>query len=94
MTQETVTVAVETEESSDELEVPVRVVELLSEKGDTTTDVVGDLVMLGIAQQAHGIVHHAQGNVDDDLAEAEQLTMELFEERFGQSYADVTGHDH
>jgi hypothetical protein len=94
MTLETVTVAVETEESSDELEVPVRVVELLSEKGDTTTDVVGDLVMLGIAQQAHGIVHHAQGNVDDDLAEAEQLTMELFEERFGQSYADVTGHDH
>jgi hypothetical protein len=94
MTQETVTVAVETEESSDELEVPMKVVELLSEDGDTTTDVIGDLVMLSVAQQAHGIVHHAQGTVDDDIAEAEQLTMELFEERFGRSYAEVTGHDH
>ena len=94
MTRETTTVRIETDDSSDELEVPVRVLELLSEEGDEPAGVVGDLVMLGVAQQAHGIVHHAQGEVDDDLEAAEKRTMELFEERFGQSYAEVTGHNH
>ena len=94
MTRETTTVRIETDDSSDELEVPARVLELLSEEGDEPAGVVGDLVMLGVAQQAHGIVHHAQGEVDDDLQAAEQRTMELFEERFGQSYAEVTGHNH
>ena len=94
MTRETTTVRIETDDSSDELEVPVRVLELLSEEGDEPAGVVGDLVMLGVAQQAHGIVHHAQGEVDDDLQAAEKRTMELFEERFGQSYAEVTGHNH
>jgi len=50
--------------------------------------------MLGLAQQAHGIVHHSQGEVDDDLQATEELTMELFEKRFGQTYAEVTGHSH
>ena len=94
MTRETTTVRIETDDSSDELEVPVRVLELLSEEGEEPAGVVGDLVMLGVAQQAHGIVHHAQGEVDDDLQAAEKRTMELFEERFGQSYAEVTGHNH
>ena len=94
MTRETTTVRIETDDSSDELEVPVRVLELLSEEGEEPASVVGDLVMLGVAQQAHGIVHHAQGEVDDDLQAAEKRTMELFEERFGQSYAEVTGHNH
>jgi len=94
MAQETVSVHIETDESSDELEVPVAVAEMLSEEGDDVTTVVGDLVMLGLAQQAHGIVHHTEGEVGEDLAAAEALTMELFEERFGQSYAEVTGHNH
>lgn len=94
MGQETVTVRLETEESSDELTVPIGVVEMLSEEGDTVPTVVGDLAMLGLAQQAHGVVHHAEGEVGEDLAEAEQLTMDLFEQRFGRTYAEVTGHGH
>jgi hypothetical protein len=58
------------------------------------TTVVGDLAMLGFVQQAHGIVHHSQGEVGEDLQAAEELAMDLFEERFGQSYAEVTGHSH
>jgi hypothetical protein len=94
MAQETVTVRLEAGDASDELDVPQTVVELLSEDGDDVTDVIGDLAMLGLAQQAHGIVHHSQGEVGDEIAEAEELTMDLFEERFGQSYAEMTGHDH
>jgi len=94
MGQDTVTVRLETDESSDELAVPIDIVEMLSEQGDTVPTVIGDLAMLGLAQQAHGVVHHTEGEVGEELAEAEQLTMELFEERFGQTYAEVTGHGH
>jgi len=94
MADDTITVTLESEDGSDELEVPQTIVDLLSEERDDTTTVVGDLAMLGIAQQAHGIVHHGQGEVDDELEAAEELTMDLFEERFGQTYGEVTGHSH
>ena len=94
MADDTVTVHIETDSETDELEVPVALVELLSEEGESVTGVVGDLAMLGLAQQAHGIVHHSQGDVDEDIVAAEEQTMRLFEERFGQSYAEVTGHSH
>jgi hypothetical protein len=94
MTDDTITVTLDAEDGNDELEVPRAIVDLLSEEADDTTTVVGDLAMLGIAQQAHGIVHHGHGEVDDDLEAAEELTMDLFEERFGQTYGEVTGHSH
>lgn len=94
MSQDTVTVTLETEGERDELEVPTAIIDLLTEEEESVPIVVGDLAMLGIAQQAHGIVHHSQAEISEELEEAEALTMELFEERFGKSYAEVTGHGH
>jgi hypothetical protein len=94
MSDETVTVTLTTDRNSDEIDVPVVIADLLAEDGESVTTVAGDLAMLGFAQQAHGIVHHSQGDVGEDLEAAEQLTLDLFEERFGQSYAEVTGHSH
>ncbi|MEF8886936.1 MAG: hypothetical protein V5A30_03945 [Haloarculaceae archaeon] len=91
---DTTTVRLEAADESDELTVPTALVEMLGEDGEDLTDVVGDMAMLALAQQAHGIVHHSHGEVDPELEEAEQVTMDLFEERFGQSYAEMTGHDH
>ncbi|MFT4923349.1 MAG: hypothetical protein ACI8XM_002575 [Haloarculaceae archaeon] len=94
MTDETVTVRLETDDTSDTLEVPVALIEMLAEADDSVSSVVGDLAMLGLAQQAHGVVHHSQGDVGDDVEAAEALTMDLFEERFGQTYGEMTGHSH
>ncbi|MEF8781728.1 MAG: hypothetical protein V5A39_02170 [Haloarculaceae archaeon] len=94
MASETVTVTLESGDATDELEVPATLVDLLSEGEETATTVVGDLAMLGLAQQAHGIVHHSQGDVGEDIEAAEELTLDLFEERFGQTYGEVTGHSH
>jgi hypothetical protein len=95
MTSETVTVRLETDDDgSDAIEVPRAIIEMLGEAGEDTTTVVGDLAMLGIAQQAHALVHHSHGDTDAELEDAEELAMELFEERFGQSYGEVTGHSH
>jgi hypothetical protein len=95
MASDTVTVRLETDDDgSDAIEVPRAVVEMLGEADEDTTTVVGDLAMLGIAQQAHALVHHSHGETDAALEEAEELAMDLFEERFGQTYGEVTGHSH
>jgi hypothetical protein len=91
---ETVTVHLETDETSDELTVPVALIELLREGDEATPEVVGDIAMLGFAQQAHGAVHHGHGETSERVQDAEALAMDLFEERFGQSFAEMTGHDH
>lgn len=94
MGDETVTVRIETDAETDELEVPTDLVDALSEQGEDAANVVGDLALLGLAQQAHGIVHHSPDDAGDDLEAAEALTMDLFEERFGQTFAEMTGHGH
>jgi hypothetical protein len=94
MAQETVTVTIETDDENDKLTVPTELVEVLGEEGDGAANVVADLAMLGLAQQSHGIVHHSPEDVSENLEDAEELTMALFEERFGQSYAEMTGHGH
>jgi len=94
MSTETVTVSLETADARDEIDVPTALIDLLAEGDESVPAVVGDIAMLGIAQQAHGAVHHGHGEVDDEVAAAESLAMDRFEERFGQSFAEMTGHDH
>ncbi|MHB9286165.1 hypothetical protein ACKVMT_03895 [Halobacteriales archaeon Cl-PHB] len=94
MASDTVTVTLEAGDDSDELEVPTALLDMLGEGGDSTPQIVGDIAMLGLAQQAHGVVHHGHGETSPELEAAEEKTMDLFEERFGQSYGEVTGHSH
>jgi hypothetical protein len=94
MADDTVTVQLEAGDDSDELEVSETLVEMLREGDEGVPDVVADLAMLGLAQQAHGAIHHSHGEVNDELKQAEEVTMDLFEDRFGETYAEMTGHDH
>jgi len=94
MTDETVTVTLSTEDASEDIEVATALIDALNEGEETAPAVVADIAMLGLAQQAHGAVHHGHGEPDEALQEAEAVTMELFEERFGQTYGEMTGHSH
>lgn len=95
MANETVTVTVEADdESVDEFEVPAALLDLLSEGEEPAATVVSDMAMISLAQRIHGAVHHAQGEPDDEMQAIEEQTMELFEERFGATFAELTGHDH
>jgi len=95
MATDTVTLTIEGEESSDELTVPSALLDILREKPDETDpQVVGDIAMFGLAQRIHGAVAHGQGEPDDEIVELEEQTLDLFEERFGASLAELTGHDH
>ena len=81
------------EQDQDTLTVPARLVDAVAEEGQTAPEVVGDVAMLSLANRVHHIVHHHDGD-DADLAAVEETTMELFEERFGVSFAEATGHSH
>ncbi|QLH83948.1 DUF7545 family protein [Halosimplex pelagicum] len=92
---ETVTLTLESDDDTDELEVPTALVEMLAESEDESPpEVVGDIAMFGLAQRIHSAAHHSEGEPSDEIAETEERTLELFEERFGRSFAELTGHSH
>jgi hypothetical protein len=91
---ETVTLTLETDDATDELEVPSALIDMLAEGDESPPEVVGDIAMFGLAQRIHSATHHSEGEVSDEVAEAEKLTLDLFEKRFGSSFAELTGHSH
>ncbi|WP_049982552.1 hypothetical protein [Halorubrum sp. BV1] len=80
--------------NEESFELPTGLVDVLSEQGEESTRVVSDVVVQAMAQQAHVIVHHSEGEVPEDIAEMEETAADLFEERFGQSLEDALGHSH
>lgn len=96
MADDTVTLTLEDENGfADELTVPTAMLEMLrEEEGETPAEIVGDIAMFGLAQRIHGAIHHGQGEPPQNVKDAEEVTMELFEERFGATYGELTGHDH
>ncbi|MFC6725081.1 hypothetical protein ACFQE1_12000 [Halobium palmae] len=78
----------------EEVELPAGLVDVLAEQGEEPTAVVGEVTLMAFVQRAHAIVHHSEGEVPADLREIEETARELFEERFGVSFAEATGHSH
>ena len=96
MASDEITFTIEADDgSSDELTVPADMLELLAEEEDeSSATVVGDLALISCAQRIHGAVHHGHGEAGEELEAIEEETLDRFEERFGQSFAEMTGHDH
>lgn len=94
MADDTVTLQISGPDGDDEVTLSAALVEMLAEGDEHAAEVVGDLALFGCAQRAHASVHHGQGEAPQELQDAESVTMELFEERFGASYAELTGHQH
>jgi len=91
---DTITLRIEGDDTSDDLEVPAALVEMLEEDEEGAAAVVGDIALFGMAQRIHGAVHHADGEVDPEVEAAEEATLALFEERFGMTFGEATGHSH
>ena len=80
--------------STDEVSVPAALLEVLAEGDESSAETLGDLALLSCAQQLHAIMHHSPEEPDDDLRTVEEETMALFEDRFGVTFAEMTGHSH
>lgn len=80
---------------ADEIELPAGLVDVLAEQGERKSTVAADVTLMGFVQRAHAMAHHGQGeDLPADLDEIAETAEDLFEERFGLSYAEATGHDH
>lgn len=91
---ETVDITIEGPDGDDEVTLPAPLLDLLSEEGESAAEVVGDIAILSCTQRIHTIVHHSEEETDGELSDIEDATMDLFEERFGVTFAEATGHDH
>lgn len=80
--------------TEDELDVPAGLLETIIRGERTAAAALGDIAMLAMTQHAHRTVHHSHGDVDDEFLELESEVMDLFEERFGATFGEVTGHAH
>ncbi|MFB6124385.1 MAG: hypothetical protein ABEJ59_00305 [Halanaeroarchaeum sp.] len=94
MAEETISIDVAVDDETDSVELPARLVDLFrEEETETDAQIVADMVVMAFAERAHAIVHHGQGG-DEDLEAIESATMDRFEERFGMTYGEATGHSH
>ena len=92
---DTVTVTIESsDDGTDEITLPADLVDMLAEDGEDAATVVGDIALFGCAQRIHGAIHHGQGEPSEAVQAVEEDTMEIFEERFGATFEELTGHDH
>ncbi|WP_276257510.1 DUF7545 family protein [Haloglomus litoreum] len=89
-----VTLTIDGPDGEDQVTLPSGLLEMLAEGEESAAEVVGDLAMFGCAQRIHATVHHSEGGVDEELEAIEETTMDLFEERFGATYGELTGHQH
>ncbi|MFP8888406.1 hypothetical protein ACLI4U_01365 [Natrialbaceae archaeon A-CW2] len=91
---ETTTFTIETEDGeTDDVTIPSGLVDLLAEEGQDRAETVADITLLSFASRAHHIVHHGE-DPDAELEAQEARIMDLFEERFGVTFAEATGHHH
>jgi hypothetical protein len=94
MSDETVTLRIEGEDDESDVTLPKAMLDLMREADESDAEIVGDLALFSCAQRIHATVHHAEGGDTERYEEIEEQTMELFEERFGATYGELTGHQH
>ncbi len=92
---DTIPVTVETDQAANELELPAEILELYREDADeTNAQIAGDMLVMAFTERAHALAHHSEGEDMGEIADIESDMLEVFEDRFGVSYAEATGHSH
>ena len=91
---EHVTVEIAVGDDDENIAIPTGVLEALTQDELTLPEIIGDLIIVSCTQRLHGMVAHGAAEPDEDLVELEAEMREVFEDRFGASFAELTGHSH
>jgi hypothetical protein len=94
MAVEDVTVTIEADDEENEVEIPGGLIDRLTEPDETRADVVGSITLMAFTGRAHALLHHVEEEADEEMEEIEAVMQERFEDRFGMTYAEATGHSH
>jgi hypothetical protein len=93
MATDRLSVSIDIDGDTDEIELPAELIDLFREEpNESDVEIVGDMTVMAFAERAHAIVHHGEGG--DEVEAIESDTMDVFEERFGMTYGEATGHSH
>lgn len=88
------TVTISTDDSEDTLELPAGIVDVFAGEDQSGAEAIGDLILVDMTHRLHGLVAHGEGTPEPELVDLEAAVQEQFEERFGASFAELTGHSH
>ena len=92
---DSITVTVDTESGSDEITLPLDIVDLYREEpSENDAMIVADMVVMAFTERAHALAHHGEGETEVDMDAIEDEMLGAFEDRFGVTYAEATGHSH
>jgi hypothetical protein len=91
---DSITVEIEVDGETGEIDVPTALLDALSEPDDSPVEVVLDVTLMSFAGRAHALLHHTEGEPSEALQAAEAEMLDRFEDRFGITYAEATGHSH
>lgn len=91
---ESTTIEIAVDDTTAELSLPDGVIEMFTGEGQEPADAVADLLTMAYTERLHGAVAHSAEEPSDALAAIEANMRDRFEERFGATFAEVTGHQH
>lgn len=91
---EPTTVEIRIDDDHEELLLPEGVFDAFGTDGQPPAEAVGDLLVVSCTQRLHGVVAHSAEEPSKELQRLESAMRERFEERFGASFGEVTGHSH
>ncbi len=91
---ETTTISITADDgSTDDVTLPSGLIDLVAEGDQNSAETLADVTLLSFASRAHHVVHHGE-ETDPELEAQEARIMDLFEDRFGVTFGEATGHQH
>lgn len=92
---DSLTVTLEVGSETEEIELPADIVDLYREEAnESDAQVIADMLVMAFSERAHAIAHHGEGGDEETIQRIEDDMMAIFEDRFGMTYAEATGHSH
>ncbi|MFB6113355.1 MAG: hypothetical protein ABEJ58_04540 [Halodesulfurarchaeum sp.] len=95
MSTQNLPVTVESGDDVETVELPADLVDLFREAPEETdAEIVADVLVMSFAERVHAVIHHGDERNAEAMEGMESAMMDIFEDRFGMTFDEATGHSH